>query len=240
MRTGKGLLRHPPTAEELERLYHELALLGAPSVGRRRRWAYGVASREALLALAGEMLRYDPRLLSILLEYVLKHHTELNPRALRREMGDMRWPQALLVVFEFARVAEDDRELRYMADYLGAGHERVNPAERFFLDVDRPASRTATRRAGRNLNPYKRWGFIGTERPTASVASKRLVGTSDSGSRALVRADLVRRHGSFTVADYLDALDHAISRQQAYQDLRADETLELRGRGRGARWHAHA
>ena len=61
----RGLLQRPPTQGDLERLYRELAELGAPSVGRATDWSYAPGSREELLGLAGEMLRYDPRLLSI-------------------------------------------------------------------------------------------------------------------------------------------------------------------------------
>ncbi len=231
-----GLLSHPPTRPELERLYHELSLRGAPSVGRQVPWSYRVEQLEDVLALAAEMLRYDARLLSILLQFVLGHWLEINPLALRTRMQRMRWPQALLVVFEFAREASREVEVRYLADYLGAGFRRVSPAERFFLDMERPGSRVDRRRAGRNLKPYKRWGFIGTERPSADVVRKRLIGGLDKASRGLVRAQLLRRGDSFTLAEYLEALDHSISRQQAYADLRADPQLSLVGRGRGARW----
>ena len=231
-----GFLDHPPTDAELERVYFELQQIGAPAVGRRSPWPYRPESREAVVALAAEMLRYDPRLLTILLQLVLERWHDLNPLALRREMGRMRWPQALLVVLEFARVASDEPELRHLADYLGAGFERVAPAERFFFDAERPASRMARRKSGKNLKPYARWGFIGTERPSASVTTKRLVGAYDADSRANVRRSLADRRGAFKLGEYLDALDHAVSRQQAYQDLRGDPEFEVEGHGRGARW----
>jgi hypothetical protein len=236
---ARGLLEHPPTIAELERLYFELETIGAPSLGRRSRWPYTPENREGLVALAAEMLRYDPRLLSILLQLVLEHWQELNPLVLRREMQRMRFPQALLVVLEFARAASHDAELRHFADYLGAGFRRVAPAERFFLDLERPASRMARRKAGTNLKAYGRWGFIGTERPTMSVTTKELVGTFDADSRAYVRRRLAERRGAFKLSEYLDALDHAISRQQAYQDLKGDPDFMVEGHGRGARWRTH-
>lgn len=63
----RGLLEHAPTDQELERLYYELARIGAPSVGRRQPWKYAPRDLEQLVVLACEMLRFDPRLLSILL-----------------------------------------------------------------------------------------------------------------------------------------------------------------------------
>jgi len=232
----KGLSRRAPTKAHLERLYHELAHAGAPSVGRPIRWTYRPQSTEELIALAGEMLRYDPRLLSILLQWVLEHWQELDPAALRRQMRRMRWPQALCVVFEFARSASREPELRYMADYVSAGWPCVEPSERFFVDVERPGSRVAVRKLGRNLGAYARWGFVGTERPVADVDTKRAVGRYDAQTRRRILDRLIEQRGELTLADYLDAVDHAVSRQQAHADLASHPQLELHGRGGGARW----
>ncbi len=228
---------HAPSDDELARLYWELAQLGAPSVGRKESWPYDPESPEALLALAGDMLRYDPRLLSILLQFVLEHWGALNPRELRACMTPMRWPQALLVVFEFAKLSTSDPELNWFLDYLLAGWRPMDPAERFFFDAERPGSRMAKRNAGRNLRPYARWGFVGTERPTSDVFTKRAVGSYDAYTRGLIRAELLKARGEVTLAEYLEALDHSVSRQQAYNDLRGDERLALTGHGRGARWY---
>jgi hypothetical protein len=132
-----GLLQHAPTTHELERLYHELARLGAPSVGRKR-----------------------------------------------------------------------------------------------------PGStvRSYARHLGRNLAPYARWGFIGHERPTADAATKRTVGRYDARTRRQILDELLEKAGWTTLADYLEAIDQAISRQQALLDLKAHPQLRVEGHGRGARW----
>lgn len=230
-----GLLRRVPTQAELERLYWELARRGALSVGRRRSWSYQPASLEELLALAAEMLRYDPRLLGILVQLVVEHEGEIDPRSLRERMRAMRWPQALLVVFELAKEATRDRELHHMADYLAKGHRRVEPPERFFIDAEVPGSRLARRKLGRNLRAYSRWGFLGTERPTVDAFRKRSVGRLDVASRRRLARAIVDEQGELTVLDYLDAVGDGISRQQAASDLRA-VGLAPSGRGRGAVW----
>ncbi len=231
-----GLLAHAPTEAELERLYHDLAALGAPSVGRNRPWPYRPRSREQLVALAGEMLRYDARLLSILLQYFLGHWSTLDPLQLRSAMRGMRWPQALLVVLEFVKAETSDAELRHMADYLGAGFTRIDPVERFFLDAERPASRMAQRSLGRNLRAYARWGFVGHEKPIVDVTTKRTVGRYDAETRIRILSELAATTESFSLADYLAAVDHAVSRQQALVDLRGVPNLRPTGHGRGARW----
>lgn len=232
----KGLLHHPPSQAELERLYYELARAGGTSVGKKRAWRYRATTFEALLALAAEMLRYDPRLLSILLQLLLARWQDVNPSVLRRHMQAMRWPQALLVVLEFAKPVSKDDEFRHFADYLAAGFARVDPAERFFMDAERPASRMAERRMGRNLAAYARWGFFGNERPIADPVSKRALGSYDAQTRRDILAELVERRTELSLADYLDAVDHAISRQQALADLRSSQQLRLHGHGRGAKW----
>ena len=145
---SSGLLDHPPTDDELARLYWELAQLGAPSVGKKVPWSYSPDSPESLLAMAGDMLRYNPRLLSILLQFIVEHWDCLNPRALRESMAKIRWPQALLVVFEFAKIASSKRELHWFVEYVSAGMFARDPAEKFFFDAERPGSRIAKRHAG--------------------------------------------------------------------------------------------
>ncbi|HKP61938.1 MAG TPA: hypothetical protein VJV78_34640 [Polyangiales bacterium] len=233
-------MRNPPTQAELERLYFELAKVGGTSVGQKRSWRYRPDSFESLLALSGEMLRFDPRLLSILVQLFLARWRDVNPLHLRTELRAMRWPQALLVALEFAREATDDAEFRHFADYLAAGFARVEPAERFFLDMEKPGSRMAERRLGRNLAGYARWGFIGSERPVVDPVTKRALGRYDARTRRAILHDLIERHGELTLADYLAAVDHAISRQQALADLRRSPGLQPRGHGRGARWTRRA
>lgn len=229
-----GLLAHAPSIGELERLYFELARRGAPSVGRESEWAHELKSNEHLLALAAEMLRYDPRLLSVLLQWFLASWQDMNPRQLRSWMHEMRWPQALLVLTTFARAARPhDVELRYFVDYLSAGFRPVEP-QRFFFETERPGSRRAQARLGRSLEPYARWGFLGTERPASNVFNKTLVGRYDTATRVRIARELAER-GPLTMKAYLDAVDGTISRPQARADLLA-AGLEVSGRGRGAQW----
>ncbi len=230
------LLRRVPSPADLERLYHELALLGAPASGKRRPWPYRLRNAEELLALAGDMLRYDPRLLTILLHAVVRRWQDLNPLELRRQMAKMRWPQSLAVALSFARLATRDPEARAFIDYACSRWPRVDPPERFFFAIDRAGSRTAARKLGRNLGPYARWGFIGTERPIADLRTRRAVGSYDSRTRRDILAGLFEDRGSVTVGEYLHALDHAITRQQALNDLRSFPGARLVGRGRGAHW----
>lgn len=234
------LLLHAPAEDELARLYWELAKIGATSVGAARPWPYDPSSREQLIALAGEMLRYDARLLSILVQWLRANYASLNPLELRRALAKARFPQALLVAMEFATLDHDDRELAWFYDYVSAGFQRVEPAERFFIDAEKPGTRSAERNLGRNLAPYARWGFVSQERPIVDPVSKQTVGRYDATTRRRILHELVERHEEFSLADYLSAVDHSISRQQARADLVAFERVRPVGRGPGARWRRRA
>ena len=111
----KGLLAHVPTEAETERLHFELSAAGARVTGRKRPWPYHPKDLESLLALAGDMLRYDARLLTVLVQLVLARWADLNPLSFRRRIAEMTCPQALLVVLGFVRLASPDVELaRYL------------------------------------------------------------------------------------------------------------------------------
>ena len=127
-------------------------------------------------------------------------------------------------------------ELRYCTEHVAAGWPRIDPAELFFMDMERPGTKTAARRLGRNLAAYARWGFLGSEKPVVDAVTKRTVGRYDAPTRRDILNTLADRSDDFTLADYLHAVDHAISRQQALLDLQRSPGLEVHGHGRGARW----
>ena len=229
-------LKHAPGQAELARLYHELAQVGAASVGERRAWPYAPTSTEQLIVLASQMMRYDARLLSILVQWLSRSYTLLNPLQVRKELRGVRWPQSLLVALDFTKLGSTDLELGYFAEYLSAGWSRTVPAERFFLDTEQPGSRAAARNLGRNLAPYARWGYVGQERPIVDPVSKRTVGRYDPDTRRRILSELAERRALFSSADYLSAVDHGISRQQALSDLTSHPAIEHVGQGRGARW----
>ena len=232
----RGLLHRTPTITDLERLYYELAQRVAPAMGRKAAWRYTPRTTEELLVLAGEMLRYDARLLSILVQYFLAHWMSLNPTHLRQSMASMRWPQALCVVLAFAKQAGSGQEFLFFADYVCRGWPRLRPAEQFFYDAPRVGTRIAQRRLGQNLRPYSDWGFVGRERPIVDPVTKRAVGQLDAATRRAIAQTLAKKPDGFTLAEYLHAIDHSVSRQQALLDLKRINAIRPEGHGRGARW----
>lgn len=233
------MLKAIPTTDHLSRLYYELSLIGAYCVGEHRKWPYGKPERVHLLALAAEMLRYDPRLLTILLTYCLEHFHDINPTEIRAIYKDMQMPQTFAVLTEFIKAATSDKELLYWAEYLQRGLSPVSP-QFFFHYLYTPGGALADRAVERNLQEYKRWGFIAFERPTIDQKTKKTVGSFDPTARRNILEKLLHERHSITLADYISALDHAISRQQALLDLKTIPGLQCEGHGRGARWRPAA
>ena len=74
------------------------------------------------------------------------------------------------------------------------------------------------------------------EAPVVDDKTRAPLGKLDlSGRRNLVRR-LIEKKGSIKLSDYLSALRHTISRQQALYDLKNTSWLKGIGRGRGAKW----
>ncbi|MCE9625442.1 MAG: hypothetical protein K8R69_08340, partial [Deltaproteobacteria bacterium] len=213
----------------------ELAKLGANCSGEKKPWPYKPHDQEELLALAAEMSRFDPRLLSILAEYFMLHWREISPQKLRACYDKMETPQTLAVIAEFVKAAAGDPELRYFADYLQKGLKKL-PFQLYFRDLYVPGGELSRRAADESLSQFKKWGFFARESPSVDVFKKVSVGSMDAASRINLLRRLFQTKKSLSLRDYMGALQHSISRQQALQDFAKIAALRGGRQGRGARW----
>ena len=233
------ILKSPPTAHHLSRLYYELQEIGASCVGKDNGWPYGKLKVLELLVLAAEMLRYDPRLMTILVQYCIEHFWDINPSILRNYYQKMQMPQIWAVIAEFIKVATDDKETIYWAEYLQCGLKPV-PLQFFYHYIYLPGTHLSQRAIETGLVEYKKWGFLACERPTIDNHTKKTAGSLDRKSRLNLLMRLIAEKKEIQLSDYIRALNHAISRQQALLDLRSSKHLVHEGHGRGARWHLAA
>ena len=229
------MLKKIPSEQDFIRLYWELSQIGAPAVGDKREWAYAPKTKEALISLSFEMLRYDPRLLTILMIYFLNHWTELNPLILRSLILKIEFPQVVGVVKEFLTDYSSDMEIKYFFEYLSKGLKPVQP-QLFFMGLYAVGSERQVRIAQKSLKQYSRWGFLGIERPQVNLSPKETVGSYDIETRSRMALQYLKQHQTMSLKEYLDVLDHCISRQQALYDLKRNKQFKLMGQGRGARW----
>lgn len=230
------MLQSVPTAEHLSRLYFELQQVGAECVGEKKKWPYHTLDREALLCLAADMSRYDPRLMTILVLYLHNHWNSLNPHAIRGHYGEMNSPQTVAVLAEFILSTMDhDDEQRFFFEYLQRGLNPV-PTQFYFHHLYSPGGTLAAKASMSPLAEYKRWGYLAREAPVIDAKERKTLGTMDSVARKNVLLELLSRRGKIQISDYLDALDNRISRQQALNDLKAVPWARRSGKGRGACW----
>lgn len=233
------MILQSPTQTDLQRLYHELAFLGVRTVGENCPWDYpDKMVPESLLCLAAEMSRYDPRLFSSLVEYFYFHFACHNPFVLRQQILAMEEPQTLLVILHFVACSHPDVEAKYMADYLARDFKPVDD-QIFFKGLYQPGSFLMWRAASESLEEFSAWGFLGRERPVIhSDGERKVLGHWSVTARLNMAKRLQERDGHLTLATYLTAVEHSISRQQAGQDLKKSRCFKMRGSGRGTVWVA--
>jgi len=226
----------PLEVREIPRLYAELEGVGARVEGRRVPWRFGKPSPEELIVLAAQASRQEPRLLWALVELLARHYDRFDPLKLRRALAGARWPAALGVVFEFARLVAGSSELDDVATFVLA---EVRPArnERFFLGTRAFAGALARRDAEESLAEYMRWGYVSREEPIAKELGSGAHGTLARPQRMNMLQRLGERSPSFTLGEYLEALRGRASRRQASRDLATAPFLVRKGTTRGARYH---
>lgn len=229
------MLKRIPTLNDLSRIYFELAQWGAPAIGAKKPWPYKMGSLEELLALTCEMVRYDPRLLGILIIFLKNSWNRLNPLKLRHELKRCQTPQVMGVIGEFVKTEIKDKEINYFFDYLIKGLGPVT-GQLFFKGTHPPGSLYFEKIARKSLKEYRKWGFLSMERPVVDLRTKRQIGSLARESRMRILESIIHRKTMVTIKEYIEAVDYSISRQQALSDIKSLGTLESVGHGRNAYW----
>lgn len=226
-----------PTTNHLLRAYHELAAIGASAIGENKPWPYQPESAEELLAICGELSRHDPRLVEILVNYIRDHWEQLNWLQLRRAILQVPSPQVWGVIGDLLHTATGNAELRNCFRFLMNGVPTA-PTQYFYHLLYTPGSPMADRAMTHRLKEFERWGFLASERPIVDQGQKLGTGRLSRAARQQLLHQLLAERGKLQIRDYLAALPHPISRQQALADLRSIHGLRHHGHGRGSTWSA--
>ncbi|MBU0504766.1 hypothetical protein KJ708_02140 [bacterium] len=227
-------LIQPPTLKHLSRMYYELAQLGARAIGEKEEWPYDYALKEELLILGSQMSRYDPRLLSILVEYFYRNWKRINPLELKILLKQANTPQTVCVILNFLTRTHDKEYLDYY-EYITKEYKPV-PHQLYFIDLYSPGSNNMKQASKKSLSEYYEWGFLARERPIIHKAQRMSLGHWGPESRKNIIQDLAHNNINFTISDYLKKIDNTITRQQALIDLKNTSNIELKGRKKGSHW----
>jgi hypothetical protein len=226
-----------PSTHHLLRAYHELAAIGASAIGKRKPWPYHPDSTEELLAVCGELSRHDPRLFEILINYLRDHWEKMDWLKLRRAILQVPSPQVWGVIGDLIHTATRDSELRNCFHFLMYDIPAA-PTQYFYHLLYTPGSPLSARAMTHRLKEFEHWGFLASERPIMNQGQKLGTGRLSRAARQHILQQLLAQREHVQIRDYLAALPHPISRQQALADLRRIHGLRRRGHGRGATWSA--
>lgn len=229
------MLHRIPNTQDLSRLYDELGKRGAPVVGKYVKWPYKVSSDEFLIALSSDMCRYDPRLLGVLIGWLPEFILTLNPLKLRKLILNTDTPQVMGVITSFIRANTQNSEIIYIFDYLIRGLRPVS-AQLFFKGIYPLGGNLMQHAAAFSLKEFSNWGFYCSDRPTIDIHHKTRVGHYTKDARMQILKTLLQQKRHIQISDYLEALSHSISRQQALADLKHLPTLTPSGKGRSTTW----
>lgn len=225
----------PPTLRHLSRAYYELGKLGARAVGKKSPWPYQPKTTEELLALCGGLARHDPRLFEILLQSMGMLWEKIDWLHLRRIVQKMDSPQTFGVIGEILSATRNS-ELANCFRFLMHG-VRPAPTQLFYNNLYTPGGAMAQRALDKRLREFEKWGFLASERPALNADSKITAGRMSRSARLGCLQRLLKNRNPIQLQDYMTALSHPISRQQALLDMKEIKGLRHRGYGRGAVWH---
>ncbi len=228
-----------PTLNHLSRAYYELGLLGARSVGEKCPWPYRPRSPEELLALCGDLSRYDPRLFELLIQTIIARWEDLNWLKLRQAVLLAKTPQVFGVISEILAHASVDPELCNCLQFLTHNITSA-PTQYFYQLLYTPGSLMAQRAIDKRLKEFEKWGFLASERPVLNADTKVMAGRLSRNARLECLKGLLSKKKAIGLKDYMSALAHPISRQQAVLDIRSLPDVRRKGHGRGALWVRHA
>lgn len=227
-----------PTLNHLSRAYYELGLLGTRSVGEKRSWPYRPKSREELLALCGELSRFDPRLFELLIQTILLQWEHFDWLKFRRTVLKMTTPQVFGVIFEILNRDITHKELANCLRFLIHGISPA-PTQYFYHLLYTPGSPMAQRALTNRLKEFEKWGFLASERPVLDADRKNTAGSMSRQARLECLRALITKKKNIRLQDYIQSLSHPISRQQALLDIKELPGIRRKGKGRGAHWVYH-
>ncbi len=224
----------PLGSGERTSVYARLAEMGARLFVPGGRPARLDLSDEEILSIAAEESRFDYRLLYVLVALITDHVERFHPFRLRTAVGCMKTPAVWGVIFEFAVKVRDDVDVRSFFSIVLREVKAASP-QMFYNSPLRPNPSADGRVIATTCDEFWKWGFYGNEPPLLKeLKPSGPVRTFSQESRRRILRQLFREKGEIGVSDYLEALNGAVTRQQAHKDLvsfpRVRKISDRRGR----------
>jgi hypothetical protein len=226
----------PLSPKERSTLYSFLGELGAYCHGDKQLNTFSSLSGSEILALACEESRFDPRLLGVLIDYFSKHYQTLNPFELARAIQKIPTPQTLGVVSEFAKKVCKDLSLKAFFQ-IAMGNLKPIAFQSFYNNQYRPRVITLLQENLYTPKEFRIWGFYSAMDPyLKEFRPKKFPWTFKKSDRKRILKAILKEKKMIRMKDYMQALRGAVSRQQAYLDLKKEKSLRKIGTNRGRRY----
>jgi hypothetical protein len=217
----KGLL-FIPDHRQLEQAYNEFLgkMLSCEQLSQYSQWS-----------------RFDPRLAEIWVKWVSENWTQLNPLELRKELNKQAWPSAAAVLIEFLVPNLADRTFSKSVflkwkDILLIGTRNAH-FEQFFIG-NRSIGGTLMLRDAQHAAPqYLKWGYLAREN---LWNKKNAISPRNYEERMLACKSLFNKVDRITTDQYLELIQHTVSKRQAERDLAASPFLHPHRNTRGRFW----
>jgi len=227
----------PLSPKERSTIYFQLGKLGAFCSGENYMPSLNRLPIFDILSFACEESRFDPRLLGVLIDYFAKHYPQINPFELAQSINTIPTPQTLGVVLEFSMKVNRDPELKSFAQIV-LGKIQMAPFQSYFSHQYRPRVGNLIEQEIHTPWEFRKWGFIAHKEPyLKEFRPNKSPLTYPKEDRIRILRNLFKKKKNIQIKDYLCQLQGAITRQQAYQDLRNLKGIRHSGKNKGRIYH---
>jgi hypothetical protein len=196
------------------------------------------------LVLYSQWSRLEPRIAESLVYYISQHWEDDSPLLLNKEILLSSWPQAMGVLLEFSEIYLIPKSKHTSYQHWSAlvmNNISADYAGQFFYGLRKFAGKLMFEDARHSLKAYTKWGYLGREKLVKSDSKLQVKDCRKSWSKEVrlsMLKDLAKTKRKFQISDYLNLLDHQISRRQAERDIASVKKIKASGvtRAREYRW----
>ena len=176
--------------------------------------------------------RFDPRLLEVVAENIIKYYKAINPFEFNELVRKQSWPACAGVVLKHSEILSSDKAL--FSKWKSIALHQIKPAlgEIYFFGLFDFQMNKIQKILTRPSKIFLQWGFLHDEicLNKAERIEKTVVHKAE---RMSFLKKFIQLNSPFQVEDYRRALNYQISTRQAQRDLSEIRGLKKSGNTRG-------
>ncbi len=186
--------------------------------------------------------RWDPRLHEQVIQHFAKHWKEISAINLNREAQQSFWPTTLALTLEILEYFfKTTRQLDSKNSKLFKNWKKLcitnitkAPEELYYIGLSSFAGTESKKDFYYSTRPFSKWGYLCRDLPLSKLTIESQVSLYATTSRRNILLSLFHHKKRITINDYLEALDHSVSKRQAERDLSSFKLVRRQGRTKGS------